>query len=491
MPQSEMVDVFEGLRYGRDPVPAFSPRGPLDTPRELLNFLHDEHGQLWLPKPAANPWYTFGAGTQIRHVANVAGVNIGTALLVQVDNVLHIIDTSVSGATPVQLISDVGSDRIWVNAMDTAVYVGTQINTWKITKSAGVFSATALGSAVPHGFHSVNYRGRRFVLRRNTSVYFSGINQPETFAADDTFQVGGDQTGGSWSVHPGSLVAAVEHENILLLFLTQSVWALTGDSPENFNLRRTAAKHGCWARDTLVSTDDGILFLGGTPNGEMGVRLFTGNQSLPVGEEIGGYFRDWSMVSGDFTEANRRFTAVRWRNRYILTARGPVADRSVFVYDLGQRKWSTFGGWSQGPALGLVRSNATGPGLDRLLMTNGLALYLTEQPIMRAPSAPAGKVTVGWHDQGRPAGHVRFLGLKVGAWQATAPGNLSVTASVPGANKLAVKSATTDIHNHAVVPINLRGKAVLLELSLESTDEALLEHLELITSRKGEKLSRG
>lgn len=419
MPQAEMVDVFEGLRYARDLTPSFSPRGPLDTPRELLNAMHNEHGQLWVPPAAADIWYSFGAGTTVRHITNVAGVNIGTAMIVQVDSKVYVVDTGVFPAAAVEVIADVGSERIWVNAMDTAIYVGTQDNTWKIVRpspASGTPTATALGAAVPHGFHSYSYQGRRFVLRRQTTISFSGINQPETFDPDDTFTVGGDQTGGSWTVHPGSLVAALEHEDILLLFLTQSVWALTGNSPQNFRLRRTNALHGCWARDTIVRTDQGILFLGGTPNGEMGVRVFTGNQSIPVSNEIDSFFRAWTTASGDFMNANRRFTAVKWKNRYILSARGPDADRQVYVYDLDNRKWSTFGGWSQGPGVSLVRLQKTGPGLDRLMLTNGKDLYVTALPMVRAPSAPDAKVKVGWHDQGRPSGHVRFLGAKVGLW---------------------------------------------------------------------------
>jgi hypothetical protein len=494
MPASEMVDVFEGLRYGRDPVPAFSPRGPLDTPRELLNFLHDEHGQLWLPDPAQNVWLNFGVGSQIRHVANVSGTNIGTTMLIQLDGAVYMVDTNTPGTTPQLVVGGVGDDRVWVNTMDQAVYIGTGAGTWKIIRAVdgeGPYTSTAMPDQ-PAGHHSYNYKGRRFVFRRaNYTVYFSEINQPETFLEDSRFVVGGDQTGGSWSVHPGSPVALVEHEDVLLLFLTQSVWALTGDSPQNFRLRRTNAVHGCWARDTIVRTDDGIMFLGGTPNGEMGVRLFTGNQAIDVSEEIGGFFRDWTMVSGNFVEANRRFTAVRWRGRYLLSARGVAPDRQVYVYDLGQRKWSTFGGWSQGPAMALIRSQSTAPGLDRLVMTNGNDIYVTDRPLVRAPSAPPGRIILGWHDQGRPAGMTRFFGLKVGAWRAGGTGTLTVTSRVPNASRVGVRTVTTDVHEHAILPIAMRGHAVELELELAASGNALLEHLELVTSRKGEKMSRG
>lgn len=493
MPSSEFIDVFEGLAHGKDPVSAFSPRRALNTPRELVNLVHDEHGQLWLPEAAgvANLWEEFGTGVRVKHIANVAGGG-GTFVIVQLDSEVYAFSTSVSDPTPQLLIADVGADNvIWVNANELDVYIGTPAGTWKVNKTgAETFTTASLPAEVNHGFHSYTYLGRRFVLQRNQTVWFSEINQPETFTADSTFQVGGDQTGGSWNVHPGSVVAFVEMENILLIFCTNSVWALTGSSPDNFQLRRTNSHVGCWARDTVVRVDDGILFFGGTPRSEQGVYLFTGNQATLVSEDISGFFRDWQAVSGDFTEANGRFNAVRWRDRYLLSARGPDADRQVYAYHLGNRQWSTLGNFSEGPALGLFRDNEN-PGLDKLLVSHGKAIYATTGPLLRSPGAPAGQLTLGWHDQGRPSGLVRFLGLKVGAWTSDGGhGTLDVTARVPGRVGTWNETASTDFHTHAVVPLSLRGKAIEFEMEVQA-GEAVLESVELVFSRKPEKMSRG
>lgn len=486
MPSTEIVTSFQGLRYGRDPASAFSQRRALDTPRELVNLLHDEHGQLWLPPAASEVFHAYGSGT-IRHVANVAGTNIGNALIVQRGTSVDIFDTDLATPVPNTAVASLGSsDIIWVNATDDAVYIGTPANTWKITKSGGSYTTSAL-SGQPHGFHSYSYQGRRFVLQRNQTLVWSDINQPETFGGDSTQEVGGDQTGGSWAVRPGSVVALMEIENVLLIFCTQSVWAFTGDSPSNFQLRRTNATAGCWARDTLIRVDDGILFLGGTPRGEMGVHLFSGNNSIPVGDDVGGFFREWTFDGGSFDEANQNFSAVRWRDRYILSARGVDGDRQVYVYDLTTEAWSTFSAWSDGPALGLIRY---GGSLDLLMVTNGGTLYETEHPCPRAPSAPAGNVVLGWHDRGRPSGMARFMAAKVGGWAAPSEGSLTATVSVPGDDEDYVETLPTDFHDHTVLPINLRGKSVELDIDISGT-EALLESVELILSRKGEKLSRG
>lgn len=491
MPASEIVTEFQGLRHGRDPVSAFSDRRALDTPRELVNLLHDEHQHLWMPAAATatDEFYTFATGTRIRRIVNIATANIGQGLLVQKDTEVSFFDTSVATPSPVVLIASLGTeDTVWVNATDEATYIGTPANTWKVVRNLDGTFTVSNPAGQPHGFHSYSYRGRRFVLQRNQTVKFSEINQPETFLADSWFEVGGDQTGGSWEVHPGSVVALMEYEDVLLIFMTNSVWVLTGSSPENFRLRRTNSLVGAWARDTLVRVPDGIMFVGGTPRGEMGVYLFSGNQSIEVGEEVGGFFRDWTHVSGSFTEANSRFHAIRYRGRYLLSARGPDVDRQVYAYALDTRKWSTLGGFSQGPALALGRYGTT---LDRLFLTNGLTIYETFGPMLRAPSAPAGRVVVGWHDQGRPSGFVRFLGLKVGAWSPAGAVSLEYDLRVPMGNKAAAQALSVDFHDHQVLPVNLRGHALEADLRMVGSSESLLESVELVFARKGEKMSRG
>lgn len=490
MPSAELVDSFAGLAHGKDPLPAFSPRRALDTPRELLNLAHDEHGQLWLPPAAAAPFHSFGAGLRVRHIANIATTTTGTALIVQVGSAVHIFNTAADPLTVETLIADIASsDTIWVNATDPAVYIGTQQKTWKVTGGAGARVVTDISANADmyQGFHSMTYKGRRFLAIRNQTIRFSEINQPETFLADNTFTVGGDQTGGSWSVHPGSVVALMELENILLIFCTNSVWALTGTAPANFQLRRTNSVQGAWARDSVVRTDQGVLFVGGTPQGEMGVHLFTGNQAAPVSDPISGFFREWSYSSGSFADASQLFSAVRWRDRYILSASPVAGDRQVYVYNLRSRSWSTLSGWVDGPALGLARF---GGGLDRLVCSNGPDLYVTDDPLVRAPAAPEGRVVLGWHDQGRPAGHARFLGAKVGAWAPAGNVTLDARAAVPGSSATRLPSATSDFHRHPALPIRLRGKAIEFDLRLGGTGSGLLESLELIFSRKGEKLSR-
>lgn len=490
MTQSEIALDFQGLSYGRDPVPAFSARRPLNVPRELLNLIHDEHGQLWLPPVASTVFHDFGAtGTRIHHLANFASDAAGIGLLVQLDNAVYVFDTSLATPAPVLLVSDVGTDRrIWVNITDTAVYFGTPSGTWRLTQSAGTYTVVLLDPlVVPTGFHSYSYKGRRFVVRRNVTIKFSEINDPEVFLADSEFTVGGDQTGGSWEVSPGSVVALMEIEDVLLIFCTQSVWALVGSHPENFRLRRTNSLAGCWARDSLARVDEGIMFVGGTPRGELGVYLFTGNDARLVSPDIAGFFRDWTFADGSFSDATMKFTGTRWRDRYHLSASDVDASRQVYSYDLRAQTWSTHSGWVNGPATGLVRYGGT---LDRLLMSNGNVIYGTYDPIARAPAAPDGQVTLGWHDQGQPTGLVRFLGLKVGVWSTPTAGTLTAALSVPGGASAPAETVAVDFHDHAVLPLNLRGKAVEIDLTI-AAPQALLESIELVLSRKGSKLSRG
>lgn len=493
---SETVHAFQGLAYGRDPVPAFSARRPLDTPRELVNLVHDEHGQLWMPPALDTPdlFHTFAAGDRVKHMANVAVTTVGLALIVQIDNAVFIFDTANPdpSSTVETLIADVGSgDTIWVNATDPAVYIGVQQKTWKVTGAAGARVVTEITGSTQQGFHSLAYKGRRFVLQRQTTVKFSDLNAPETFDPDSEFQVGGDQTGGSWQTSPGSVVALVEIEDVLLVCCTNSIWALTGTHPENFRLRRTNSDVGVWSRDSIVRTQDGLLFVGGTPRGEMGVYLFTGNQSVPVSDEIAGLFRDWSTdtdAAGHFEDASRRFSAVRWKDRYILAATEVNDDRQVYVYHLKSRVWSTMDGYPDGTCVNVARF---GGALDRLLLAHGNSIYVTHYQMARSETNPSGRVTLGWHDQGRPAGMVRFLGAKVGVW--VEPGavvDLDMDAAVPNGSTSKNSAIPVDFHHHTVVPVKLRGKALEVALEITGGDEALLESFELVMSRKGEKMSR-
>lgn len=497
---SETVHGWKGLLYGKDPQPAFSERATLDEPRELLNLVHNEHGHLWLPPALVDGdlLHTFPSGTRVRHIANVATANVGTALIVQVDSAVFIFNTSAADveASKETLVADTGSgDTVWINATEVAVYIGTQTKTWKVTGLQGSRAISDITSSTQQGFHSYTYRGRRFVMQRTGAtgiVKFSEINQPQTFEADSEFTVGGDQTGGSWQDHPGSVVAFHEVEDVLLIFCTNSIWALTGSSPDNFRLRRTNSDVGCWSRDSIVRTSEGILFMGGTPRGEMGVYLFTGNQSLSVSDEISGFFRDWSTADGSFEDASRLFSATRWKDRYILAADTVDGDREVYVYNLRSRTWSTLDGFTSGVTVAVGRNDNTATGgLDRLTVASGLSLYVTASPLVRAPSSPEGRVLTGWHDQQRPAGLLRFLAAKVGAWSPTAAGTLDARFNVPGLNGSWVGALLADFHEHHVLPVAARGKAIEVDLRVTGAGEAIIESLEVVMSRKGEKISRG
>lgn len=69
--------------------------------------------------------------------------------------------------------------------------------------------------------------------------------------------------------------------------------------------------------------------------------------------------------------------------------------------------------------------------------------------------------------------------------------DLTLTARVPDGTHLFTRTVTGDFHEHKVLPIAMRGKAIELELTISGAGDALLESLELVMSRKGEKLSRG
>lgn len=511
-----IITEFEGMVRGRRTAQARSLRRNLDTPYDLTNLLIDENGHLWLPRAHDAILHNFAGTGRIRKISNITAPD--SAILVQVDQALYALNTTAAGPyTPVLLVSNLGDETpVWVNSFQDLDYtlVGNETNTWKITS----ISAAATAVATTHGFASYVYKGRRWVAVRGSElIHYSDLNTPETFGADSSFAVGGDYLGGDWSEDPGSPTGFAELGDNLVIFMSQAIYLLGGTDPDRMQLNRTNSMVGCWARETIVQTEHGIMFFGGTPRNEFGIYSFTGSQSELVSAPVSAFFRRWEQLhdttlNSIFQYANKFFHCFRWNDILIFSAEGMRAVEGdihdVFIYDLVRQTWTTFGGWANGPRVGGVREFGKA---DALLVTEGDQLRTTVYPLCRASNVN-GTAILGWHDEQDPYGFRRFIGVKIYAWKsAISVGNPTITvkASTPDADPLMsgpdprevtsgpvsvpfVQYANTPA-SPLVFPINLRGQSIRLTITVDPsdpTDEVLIESVQLIYSGKGQKLSR-
>lgn len=503
-PELMVVDQFKGMRRGLRTALARSERRELDEPRDLRNAIIDEFGSLWIPS-APEEFHTFSDDTdRINLIANIT--NPETAILYQVGTELYYWRTDGSNDTMTSIVDVATEDPLWVVEFGGTLYFGTVDDTWKVEDDS--WSATKLDNSEVHpGFHSYMYKGRRFVVERSNTIWFSELNEPEEFGEESFFVVGGEQTGGSWSVDPGSVVCMSEYDDYLAIFCTQSIYLFSGTTEDTFQLRRSNSLVGAWARDSVVRVESGILFFGGTPRGELGVYIFTGGGSELVSEGLTAFFRRWGQVGqldGEsiFEQATKYVHAVRWNDNYILAGdalRTPDLagddSREVFAYNFKTGAWTTFDGWRPGPRIGLARNN---PDNDALHITKGLTVYSTRDAFARAPGERA-RAVLGWSDHGHPAGHHRFIAVKLSGWKIGETDPVTVTLKARTRSDEDSVEITRDlkdnIFENVVFPINLRGNGIELEFTFdfaESDDnaEALIEQVQLIRSTKGEKVSR-
>lgn len=536
--QSSIVARFEGYHAGIHHRDALTQRRSFDVPRELLNALVDSYGHLWVPKPWDVLYDFTSAEIDPSSCMKVTAVRGPDGVLTQWGtdvvfvprdthdtpsfNVMPPLDSAVLPIWVVSMTDDNGAGGPIVDNYQGGVLYGTHNQTfalrWPNPGNWADSTATELDTndwpGLVHGRHSFAFRGRRFVAAGlgggSRRVWFSEINQPLRFqsANDDQplnyFDVGGDDTGADLGSYIGELRGFAAMEDVLVIFLSQSIWVLTGNSPETFNLRRTQSAVGCSSIETVVPVDEGLMFVGGMPDGEMGVYLFTGTHSYLVSRDIQWYFEAWDDNLDKYPSnlledsAEQTLSATRWENQYVLAAPDldPEGKRQLFVYDLKSKRWSTFGGYTK-PRVGNLYALVTGD--------DDMHLRITSQQMARREGEVA-KVTLGWNDEGKVAGHSRFLGLKTFAWrrgeEESDPPTLTVTARVPGddaAAEVAVDPIDIEeegtVYDGILTPINLRGHAIEVDLEVtpadgDDTSEIVIEGVELIHSRKGEKLSR-
>jgi hypothetical protein len=228
---------------------------------------------------------------------------------------------------------------------------------------------------------------------------------------------------------------------------------------------------------TLVRTDEGVLTVGGTNLNNPGLFLFTGSNAVKLSDNVD----DWMLSHG-------KLSATVSAGRYILgTSRSGADNRQFMILDLRSKQWTAFDGYILGTAC--VR------GTILYVSENGILYESSGEIFPRCPGRGA-RITLGYQDDENPSGLVRYLGLKLaGRFWGTGTPTVTVTASTPDGQVVSgPHDIPTDVFDNLVVPLNIRGAGIELDVEFTPADddnEILIENLQVITSRKGEKVSRG
>lgn len=538
---SEKVTQFKGLLKGLNAQDSITERRGLDTPRELKNLIVNEFGHLWMP-PAPNHSIADiaalggAAGPRIKKIAHTRGgfffhigdveygdTTQGPGSIIQDANLVQEFTWGTKENPDPVTSAGPGEDNralrfSWVNSSSDAagtgiVLIGNELETWKL--SGGSWSDVSAGNK--QGPHSILYKGRRFVAGGNVNglrtVWYSDLNQPETFGTDSWFKLEGDAGSGSnLEQYTGHIVGFAVWEDLLIILASQSIWVLSGTSPETFHLRRTSSAAGCLSIESVAEVQGGLMFFGGIPEGETGIYLFTGSESELVSKDISWFFRQWDSQFeaiaplANQTNRNRQedegewyFNSVRWQDFYIFSA--PTVDgnnRQIFLYNILNKTWTTFHGWGQFPRLGLEKKYYHPYSL--IIGNHDNKVWRATKGFPRPPNIggahePA-RFKLGWYDQNHAVGLSRFLAVKVSAWKiGTGTPTIQLTADVPDGGQVvsAVENVGDDVYDTLVFPLNLRGHGLTLDFDIRPVhddNEITIEQIELISSRKGEKVSR-
>ena len=490
------VAQFEGLQR---PSPQRGPssRRALNVPREMYNFHVTPSGALYMPAAPTEVWDFEDEG----EVRTIWYVETPRGLVVQMTSgkIFHISiqppsDTAFPDPMNVTHVATMGAGEeqwpLWVNGVDGGTMMGYAPRgsagpdgdgrTWLLEGSWDDPTVTNLTTTVtPTASASVMYKGRRFWVKRGRQVYFSELNDWTTARPEDnTFKIGGDDAGESFLTNPGFVRGMSSWEDSLVFFLGGSVWVLTGPSPETYRLRQVQTMVGNHNQNTLVRLDDGVMTYGGVNLNDPGLYLFTGDRAVKLSQAVGEYMEG---------SLGRITSATSVNGKYVMTiGREDVEERQLLIYDLETRKWTTFDGFVL-PAV----SNQSG----RTLVTSGSKVYRTTDAIVpRAPGRGA-RVTLGYHDEDNPTGRSRYLAVKLSGRKWNGSPTVTVTANTElGETVSGPYTLTEDTFDGFVVPLHLRGTAIEIQLEIGNVADntrVLIENLQVVTSRKGEKVSRG
>ncbi len=489
-PEAVIVSQFKGVhRPGL--TTRITTRRILDEPREIYNMHLTDDGHLYIPE-CPDVLYDFsidGNIQTIHYVENPRGVVVqmdaGKIFHIGIDPATGAYDPAVIDPTHIATMP-AGEEQwnIWVNGTLDYFLMGylprgsagpTDGQTWKVSGTHLVLTVENITATVEAASWSTLYKGRRFWVKRGRQVWFSALNEYDAPAeADATFTISGDDAGNGFVDNPGFVAGMSAWEDVLVFFLTGSVWIITGSDPDTYNLRQVQTMVGNTNPWTLMRTDGGVITLGGSNLNNPGIYLFTGSQAQKLSDTVD----DWMLNVG-------RATATLSGGRYIFGCSRANADsRQFMILDMRTHQWVAFDGYIDG--------TAAVKGSTLYVSKEGILYSINGEIFPRCPGRSA-RITLGYQDDENPSGLVRYLGVKVAGRMWGTGGTLTVMASTPDGVVISDPQVIPDdVFDNFVIPLNIRGAAIeiQLEFTIDDDTELLIENLQVILSRKGEKVSR-
>ena len=209
---------------------------------------------------------------------------------------------------------------------------------------------TPTHNTVPQAEYSSAHAGYLFVAVTNEAdgnhfarVRWSHPNKPDSFREDDYLDI---DSGG------GRITGIMSFRDHLLIFKTNSLWALYGYDEDSWQLIKVSTSIGCPSITAATRSETAVYFFSASDKG--GIYAYNGESPVYLSENLRPAFEEILAYTNVFVSwAGRRlWVGVPW-----IKGQGAVADlASTFVFDpdIGDGAWTMY----------RTRYGAIGPVLD-------------------------------------------------------------------------------------------------------------------------------
>ena len=298
----------------------------------------------WRPRTAFV--HTFASGAQYVNVVNGHKVYWAAS-----DRIFHEVPGMLATATPHCADFSPWGDVVYVatGMLNTSYRLASGVATALLSDTWSEVDAPVLG-AMPKCEYVCGHAGYQFcaVTNENAVNYFARVrwshpNRPDAWRVDDYLDI---DSGG------GRITGIMSFRDHLLIFKTNSMWALYGYDEDSWQLIKVSISIGCPAITAATRSETAVYFFSASDKG--GIYGYNGDSPTYLSENLRPAFEEILNYENVFVSwAGRRlWVGVPWVKDVGATA--SVSSLFVFDPDIGSGAWTMY------------RSNygAVGPVLD-------------------------------------------------------------------------------------------------------------------------------
>lgn len=205
--------------------------------------------------------------------------------------------------------------------------------TFVTPQNGGSVTETAIGSFFPR-FIEV-YKERVFAggfSAAPSTSFFTDVGEPEGYRPTSSFEI---------RTNDGDYLTAIKaFSTRLYYFKKNSIYALYGDTPQNFYLQEITTSYGCLNHKCVVVFDDTMLFLDAK-----GVMLYTGAAISCLSTKIQPIF-DRMNYSAALEQACMTHDKLRNQVLIGIPVDGSNTNNLTVVYDYVAQAWTTQEGFN-------------------------------------------------------------------------------------------------------------------------------------------------